>query len=98
LRTGVYQFDYDFNQTVVGDYSVYLFFDGKTKVVNVNVIDVPAGLNFITGRVFYSDGTINVRNALLFIGLLLSLLIILYFIIVGIRRRRKKAKEKSKHL
>lgn len=88
LRTGVYQLDFDFGQTVVGEYVVYLFFDGKTGVVDVRVIDSPVGL--ITGLVFASDGSVNVRNALLFIGLLILLIVVVWWLLH--RRKEKKAK------
>lgn len=86
--TGNYLFDYDFKNYVAGDYTVYLYFDGRNQAVTVHVISVNGDLLSVTGWVLDSStGQVSPFKAAF---ALLFLFLIIAVIILAVRRRRSR--------
>jgi len=87
--TGNYQFDFDFKNYAPGDYTVYLYFDGRNQAVTVHVISINSDLLSITGWVLTDTGAVSPVKAViaLFFLILLVAAIILFFRRGASRRR-----------
>ena len=89
--TGIYQFDYDFKDYVTGDYKIFLFFDGRTEIVDLKIIDMNQDLLPITGFVLDNKGNVSVVRSLLLVGVLLLILMV---VVLFVRRMREGKRRK----
>jgi hypothetical protein len=94
LSAGIYQLDTDLSDYVVGDdYKVVLYFDGRSKIVSLNVISMSSDLSFITAKLIDPNtGQISQTREIIAIVLLLCLIIIVWFIVRKMFGRKKKKK------
>lgn len=92
LGTGQYEFIMDFKDYTVGDYKILLVFDGKTKFLDLHIVNIPKQVSFFTGLVTGVDGGFdNVR-----LGWISFCIVVLLLIIYFILRRRRKNNQKNR--
>lgn len=80
--TGQYFFDYDVRELPVGEYEVFMWFDGVSKSVPLRVYDIP--MNFITGLIVdESVGEVVTFRVIVLFFVFLLLLFILWLLLRG---------------
>jgi hypothetical protein len=88
--TGNYLFDFDFKDYLTGDYKIFLYFDGRSQIVDLKVISISEDLNFITGWVIDSKGDVSPVRAITGILFLILIIIAVVVFLQSLRQRQRK--------